>query len=62
MKFEIFKGKDTQFYFRLKASNGEIVCSSEAYTSKQSCQQGIAVIKSIAEKAEVHDLTLVDKK
>lgn len=60
MKFEIFKGKDAQYYFRLKAANGEIVCSSEGYVSKQACQKGIALIKQIAAQAEVLDLTLIE--
>lgn len=47
-KFQIFKGKDGQYYFRLRARNGEIVCSSEGYTSLQACKNGIEVIKNIA--------------
>ena len=35
-KFQVFKGIDNQFYFRLKAQNGEIILASEAYTAKQS--------------------------
>ena len=44
-KFEIFKGKDQQFYFRLKASNGEIIGKTEGYTTKQSAETGIASVK-----------------
>ena len=43
-KFIIKTGKDGQFYFNLKAGNGEIVLSSEAYTSKTSCKKGIASV------------------
>lgn len=52
-KFQIFKGKDGQFYFRLRAKNGEIVCSSEGYTTLQSCRNGIEVIKKIASESPV---------
>lgn len=52
-KFQIFKGKDGQFYFRLRAKNGEIVCSSEGYTTLQSCKSGIEVIKKIASESPV---------
>lgn len=42
-KFEIFK--TSQYYFRLKASNGQIILASEGYTTKQNCQAGIASVK-----------------
>ena len=56
-KFEIFKGKDNKFYFHLKADNGQIVASSQAYTEKEHAQKGIASIKRIATDAEVIDET-----
>ena len=39
-KFEIFKGKNGAYYFRLKAANGEIIATSEGYVAKQSAQAG----------------------
>jgi len=59
-KFEIFEGKDGQFYFHLKAENGEIIAASQAYTTKQSAEHGIAAIKHIAATAQVIDLNLAD--
>lgn len=47
-KFEIFKGTNFQYYFRLKASNGEQILSSESYVTKQGCQNGIASVKANA--------------
>lgn len=47
-KFQIFKGKDEQFYFRLQAGNGEIILQSEAYTAKASAQNGIESVKENA--------------
>ncbi len=38
--FEIYKDKSGKFRFRLKAKNGEIICSSQAYTLKSSCLKG----------------------
>lgn len=35
MKFEIFKGKNGEFYFRGKAGNGEVIFLSEGYKQKQ---------------------------
>jgi len=43
--FEIKKSKNGQFYFVFKAGNGEIVCTSEMYASKQSCKKGIRALK-----------------
>lgn len=56
-KFEIFKGIDGNFYFRLKAENGEKIAHSEGYTSKQGALNGIAAVKRCAPLAPVYDLT-----
>ena len=55
-KFQVFKGEDNQYYFRLKAGNGEIICASQGYTTKQSCLHGIDAIKSVASGAPVEEL------
>ena len=44
-KFEIKKDVSDQFRFNLKASNGEIILSSEAYTSKSACENGIESVR-----------------
>ncbi len=44
-KFEIFQGKKADYFFRLKAGNGEIILSSEGYTAKQNCKNGIEAVK-----------------
>lgn len=44
-KFVVFKGKDGQDYFRLKAGNGEVILSSEGYKSRKSCQNGIESVR-----------------
>lgn len=56
-KFEIFKGKNGNFYFHLKAANGQIIAASEGYTSKQGAQDGIASVKLLAASAPTVDLT-----
>ncbi|PJZ83035.1 YegP family protein [Leptospira harrisiae] len=56
-KFEIYKDKAGEFRFRLKAANGEIIASSEGYSSKQACENGINSVKSNAETAEIVDQT-----
>ena len=45
-KFEVYQsGKKNEFRFRLKADNGQIILSSEGYTSKPSCLNGIESVK-----------------
>lgn len=56
-KFEIFKDTGGYYRFRFRASNGEIVAQSEAYTTDASAENGIAVIKREAPSAPVVDLT-----
>ncbi|MFC2080088.1 YegP family protein [Bacteroidota bacterium] len=45
-KFEISKRVDENFMFNLKASNGEIIMTSQGYTSKSACQNGIESVKT----------------
>ena len=44
-KFQIFIGKDGQCYFRLVASNGEIILGSEGYVDSTDCLTGIHIVK-----------------
>lgn len=44
-KFEIKTDKSGQFRFNLKAGNGQIILSSEAYTTKSACENGIESVK-----------------
>ncbi|MFM9952246.1 MAG: YegP family protein [Saprospiraceae bacterium] len=49
MKFEIFQSETSdKFYFRLKAGNGQIILSSQAYASKASCKNGVESVKTNA--------------
>jgi len=52
-KFEWFKDKTGKFRFRLKAANGEIIATSEAYESKDACTNGIESVKKNAPIAKV---------
>jgi hypothetical protein len=56
--FEVYQDTAGKFRFRLRASNGEMIASSEGYGSKASCMEGIESIKKNARSAEVRDLTL----
>ncbi len=52
-KFEVFKGIDNQWYFNLKAPNGEIIASSEGYKQKSGALNGIDSIKQNAPIAKI---------
>ena len=51
-KFEVYTDKAGEFRFRLKATNGEIIATSEGYKSKKSCLNGIESVKKNAPDAE----------
>lgn len=44
-KFEIKKDKAGKHRFNLKAANGQVILSSEAYNSKSACDNGIESVK-----------------
>ena len=54
-KFEWFKDKKDKYRFRLKAGNGQIIATSEAYETKDSCMNGIESVKKNAPVAEVSE-------
>ncbi|MCP4614401.1 MAG: YegP family protein [Planctomycetes bacterium] len=56
-RYTIFQGRDSQYYFNLKAGNGEIILQSEGYVSKIGAQGGVASVKRNAPTAIVIDLT-----
>ena len=56
-KFEIRRSSDGQFYFVLKAENGEIIARSERYASKQGARNGIDSVRRNAPSSEVVDVS-----
>ena len=52
-KFEVYVGAGGKYRFRLKAPNGEIIATSEAYSTKAACMNGIQSVKTNAPKAEI---------
>ena len=47
-KFEITTRKNGEFQFNLKASNGEVILTSEGYTTKAACLNGAESVKKNA--------------
>ena len=44
-KFEVKLAKNGQYYFNLKATNGEVILTSEMYKAKSSALNGIASVQ-----------------
>jgi uncharacterized protein len=56
-KFVIKKKAGGQYHFVLKAGNGEIIATSESYTTKAAAKNGIESVKTNAPKAPTDDET-----
>lgn len=52
-KFEIYTDKAGEFRFRLKAKNGQIIATSEGYTTMKSCNNGVASVRKNAPDAAI---------
>ena len=52
-KFEVFQDKSGGYRFNLKAANGEVIASSESYTTKAAAHQGIASVRANAADAVI---------
>lgn len=62
-KFVTKKGKDEQFYFNLLAGNGQVILSSEGYTTSAARQNGIdSVKKNAADDSRYEKLTSANGK
>ena len=54
-KFEISMRKNGEFQFNLKASNGEVILTSEGYTTKSACLNGVESVKKNATVEERYE-------
>ncbi|MGJ1224132.1 MULTISPECIES: YegP family protein [Sphingobacterium] len=48
-KFEVKTRKNGEFQFNLKAGNGQVILSSEGYTTKANCLNGVESVKKNAQ-------------
>ena len=48
-KFVISKRKNDEFQFNLKAGNGQIILTSEGYTTRAACDNGIESVRKNSE-------------
>ena len=52
-KFEVYTDKSGKFRFRLKASNGQVVATGEAYETKAASRNGCEAVQRAADGAEI---------
>ena len=57
-KFDLFIAKNGEYYFNVRASNGQIIGSSEGYNSLSSRSKGMNSVRQNAADAIVVDLTV----
>ena len=61
-KFQVFKDKAGEFRFRYRATNNEILFSSEGYKAKASALSAIESIQKNAPGAAIEDETTAEAK
>ncbi len=54
----VVKTVNTGFMFNLKADNGEVIATSEVYTTERACNAGIASVQKNAPIAAIEDQTV----
>lgn len=52
-KFQLYRDNAGDYRFRLRARNGEIIATSENYTSHSGCLSGMESVRSNAPEAEI---------
>lgn len=56
----VIKETSTGYKFDLKATNGQVIATSEVYTTLAACKNGIESVRKNAPKAEVEDQSAPD--
>lgn len=51
-KFEIFEGKNGQYYFRFILNNGQKILRSEGYSSLSAAKNGVEAVKQASKNVE----------
>jgi uncharacterized protein YegP (UPF0339 family) len=55
LTFETYQDAESKYRWRLKATNGQTIATSQGYKDKRDCENSIDVIKKGAEKARVEE-------
>jgi len=56
-RFELKEAKNGKWHFNLKASNGQIIGTSQMYASEDSAKSGIASVAKNAKEGKINDTT-----
>lgn len=56
-KFEVYKDRAGKFRFRLKASNGQVVATGEAYETMSAAKKGCESVQRAATGAKIEEAT-----
>ena len=55
-KFEVYQDRGGKYRFRLKASNGQVVATGEAYETKAAARKGCESVQRAADGAKVEEV------
>lgn len=55
-KFQIQKSKNGKFFFHLLSANGEVILTSQMYSSRETAKKGIAAVKLNAAEEEQFEM------
>lgn len=55
-QFEIFEDDEGKFRFLLRAADGEVICTSDGYSSKKECEERIEIVRTISPGARIEHL------
>lgn len=56
-RYELKESSNDKYYWNLKATNGQVICSSQMYASKAGAEKGIASCQANAPVASIEDET-----
>ena len=56
----VVKATKTGFVFNLKAGNGEVIATSEVYTTEAACMKGVESVRKNAAEAKLEDQTVAE--
>ena len=56
----VVKATKTGFVFNLNAGNGEVVATSEVYTTEAACMKGVESVRNNAADAKLEDQTVAE--
>ena len=55
-QFEVFEDDAGKFRFLLRSADGEVICTSDGYSSKKECEERIEIVRTIAPGARIEHL------